>query len=77
MLGDEVCPDVGQELWHLWCRRLGRLKDSLGWIELEKSLGEENLMRDLDGENLRRALKKGGPRPGWKGRRGDEHRWPE
>ncbi|GFW23769.1 uncharacterized protein TNCV_2033121 [Trichonephila clavipes] len=38
-----------------------------GSRELEK--------RALDGENLRRALKKGGPRLEWKGRRDDKRRW--
>ncbi|GFX29502.1 hypothetical protein TNCV_4775761 [Trichonephila clavipes] len=31
--------------------------------------------RALDGENWRRALKKGGPRLEWKGRKDDERRW--
>ncbi|GFV58915.1 hypothetical protein TNCV_1826231 [Trichonephila clavipes] len=31
--------------------------------------------RALDGENLTRALKNGGPRSEWKGRKGDERRW--
>ncbi|PRD23200.1 UNVERIFIED_CONTAM: hypothetical protein NCL1_47057 [Trichonephila clavipes] len=38
-----------------------------GSRELEK--------RALDGENLRRALKKGGPRLEWKGRRDNKRRW--
>ncbi|GFV71352.1 hypothetical protein TNCV_3133431 [Trichonephila clavipes] len=41
----------------------------IGWVCVA-----EDRRRALDGEKLR-ALKKGGPRSEWKGRRGDERRW--
>ncbi|GFX59678.1 hypothetical protein TNCV_3754431 [Trichonephila clavipes] len=41
----------------------------------KRALEGENERRVLDRENLRRALKKGGPRLEWKGRKDDERRW--
>ncbi|GFV69948.1 hypothetical protein TNCV_1983151 [Trichonephila clavipes] len=66
---------------------LGRLRDFCG-LPMRRDEGRvvdspwcvkrvflENERRTLDQENLRRALKKGGPRLKWKGRKEDERRW--